>query len=219
MPTHEEILAGQAVYNPRVLFWYDKLLNVSNALIWRCTTQQVLNHYRHHISDNHLDVGVGTGYYLDKCGFKHPQPRIVLMDLNQCCLDKASQRLARYRPETVIHNLFDDQWPTLNGFDSISFTYVLHCLPGTMEEKAKVLDRLKSLLNPGGRLIGATILNQSDKANFLSRRFMRFYNRKKVFCNYKDDPNEVEKTLKNVFDTVKFEQHGHVALFVGYRAQ
>ena len=46
--------------------------------------------YQEHISLNHLEVGVGTGYFLQHCRFKGT-PRIALMDLNQNCLDMTAR--------------------------------------------------------------------------------------------------------------------------------
>ena len=62
--------AGQAIYNPATLALYDiVVLGISNRLIWRCPTRHILQLYNQHATDNHLDVGVGTGWYLDHCRF------------------------------------------------------------------------------------------------------------------------------------------------------
>ena len=75
----EEIVAGQAFYTDRTLPNYDlRVLTLSNPLIWRCPTSRLLRFFDTHVSANHLDVGVGTGYFLDKCRFPTatpPKPR------------------------------------------------------------------------------------------------------------------------------------------------
>jgi len=38
------------------------VLGFSNTFVWRCPTRLLLEFYNEHISGNHLDVGVGTGY-------------------------------------------------------------------------------------------------------------------------------------------------------------
>jgi len=64
----EEVVAGQAVYSKRVLGNYDLVvLGLSNRFLWRCPTERLLEHYNRHVTENHLDVGVGTGYFLDNC--------------------------------------------------------------------------------------------------------------------------------------------------------
>ena len=98
-PTEKDILAGQAVYTRQILNVYDLLvLGASNRLVWKCPTQRLVEHYNRHITDNHLDVGVGTGYFLDKCRFPSTKPRVALMDLNQNSLDFAARRIARRSP-------------------------------------------------------------------------------------------------------------------------
>ena len=61
---------GQAVYRPWVLYAYDLyVLKLSCSLAWRCPASELLEQYNRLISGKHLDVGVGTGYFLDRCRF------------------------------------------------------------------------------------------------------------------------------------------------------
>jgi hypothetical protein len=57
---------GAAIYTPIVLKLYDWwVLEVSNRLAWRCPTSTVLlPFFAAHVGARHLDVGVGTGYYV-----------------------------------------------------------------------------------------------------------------------------------------------------------
>jgi methylase of polypeptide subunit release factors len=94
--------AGQRVYTPRVLKLYDLwVLGVSNRWLWRCPTSELLALYDAHASANHVDVGVGTGFYLDRCRFPVARPRIALVDLNPDALAAAAARIARYAPACV----------------------------------------------------------------------------------------------------------------------
>ena len=71
--SHEPNYAGQAIYSPITLAVYDLIvLALSNPLIWRCPTGRILQLYDRHVTDNHLDVGVGTRWYLDRCHFPNP---------------------------------------------------------------------------------------------------------------------------------------------------
>jgi len=36
--------------------------------VWRCPTTRLVERYRQHIRDRHLDVGPGTGYFLAHAG-------------------------------------------------------------------------------------------------------------------------------------------------------
>ncbi len=79
----DESTAGQAVYSKRVLSFYDLwVLGISNSLIWKCRTKNILHWLNQSLTANHLDVGVGTGYYLDYCTFPAAKIRLGLLDLN-----------------------------------------------------------------------------------------------------------------------------------------
>ena len=142
-PSQSDIIAGQKIYNPWTLKLYNLIvLWFSNNWVWRCSRQRQLQHYQHHISDNHLDVGVGTGYYLDRITFKNTKPQLTLMDLNLDCLHYCQDLLSRYQPNIIQHDIFQplDKIPTT--FDSIGLNYVLHCVPGTMEQKKVIIENL-----------------------------------------------------------------------------
>ncbi len=179
--------AGQRVYNPLTLAGYDwYVLSLSNALVWRCPTPRLLRLYDEHVSAAHLDVGVGTGYFLDKCRFPVPAPRITLLDLNPHPLRTAARRIKRYRPQICQANVLEPiQWDGPE-FGSIAVHYLLHCLPGTIADKAAVFANLKPLLHDGCPLFGSTILNSGVRHTPASRRLMALYNATGAFCNSDD---------------------------------
>jgi len=75
--TENAVAAGADVYSKSVLSIYNLyVLGFSNTFAWRCPSRLILDFYNEHISDNHLDVGVGTGYFLDRCQF--PTPNYLL---------------------------------------------------------------------------------------------------------------------------------------------
>lgn len=75
--TSEQIEAGQAVYSKRTLAFYDfVVLGFSNRFLWKCPTQRLVHLYNNNITLNHLDVGVGTGYFLDRCHFTSSSPAL-----------------------------------------------------------------------------------------------------------------------------------------------
>ncbi|MCV5306560.1 methyltransferase, partial [Escherichia coli] len=57
---------GAKIYTPLTLKLYDWwVLGVSNRLAWGCPTKEhLLPHFLEHLGNNHLDIGVGTGFYL-----------------------------------------------------------------------------------------------------------------------------------------------------------
>lgn len=213
-PTAEEIAAGQAFYTNSSLPNYDlRVLTLSNPLIWRCPTSRLLEFFNAHISANHLDIGVGSGYFLDHCVFPAPSPRIALMDLNAMALVYAARRIARYRPETYQRNVLATIDLEAPGFDSISLNYLLHCLPGDMASKAVVFDRIKPLMNAGAVCFGSTLLQGGVYRNWAAKLLMAHYNRHGVFSNRHDDARTLASALRERFSSVSVEIVGCAMLF------
>jgi 2-polyprenyl-3-methyl-5-hydroxy-6-metoxy-1,4-benzoquinol methylase len=214
--TAEQIDAGQAVYTKRTLAVYDfVVLTVSNQWFWRCPTSRLVDHYNKHITANHLDVGVGTGFFLDRCSFPSPEPRVGLMDLNPNTLRYASRRIARYQPETYRRNVLEPISLEERKFDSVGLNYLLHCLPGTIETKSVVFDHLIALMNPDGMLFGSTLLQGSVRRNWFARRLMDAYNKRGIFSNRNDDLEGLTTALRSRLRNFTIEVEGCAALFAG----
>jgi len=214
--TAEQTEAGQAVYTKRILAAYDfVVLGVSNRFIWKCPTQRLLDHYNRYITKNHLDVGVGTGYFLDRCRFPSSSPRLALMDLNANALHFASRRIARYHPETQRRNVLEPISLAGGKFDSVGINYLLHCLPGSVESKSVVFDHLKALMNPNAVLFGSTLLQGGVPRNWWARRLMAIYNKRGIFSNEGDDLDGLKRALGGRFRNVSVEVVGSAALFAG----
>jgi hypothetical protein len=213
-PTHEQVFAGQAVYTKRNLAFYDFfILGISSNIIWNCPSVRIRAHYDNHITSNHLDVGVGTGYFLDHCRFPTSSPRIGLMDLNQNALDYASGRIARYKPETYHRNVLEVISINSGKFDSVAMNLILHCIPGSIASKAVAFDHVKELLNPEAVIFGSTLLYDGVSSNWFAKRMMNIYNRKGIFSNRQDDLEGLTYELKQRFSDVVVETQGSVALF------
>lgn len=212
----KDVKKGQAVYTKLGLaiynFW---VLGVSNQYIWSCPSPQLIAHFNKHITPNHLDIGVGTGYFLDKCKFNiaDADVRIALMDLNQNSLDKAYNILKRYSPSRYRYNVLEKIDLETNSFDSISMNYLFHCLPGQLSDKLKVLDNIDHLLAQGGTIFGATLLSKGVKKNAAANRLMAIYNSKGIFSNTEDSLEDLESYLANKYSNYEIEVQGCVALF------
>ena len=212
--TGEQVAAGQAVYTKRTLAIYDfVVLGISNRIIWKCPTRRLEKHYSEHLTANHLDVGVGTGYFLDRCRFPSQTPRIALMDLNVATLEFSSQRIKRYHPETYCRNVLEPISIDAAKFDSVGINYLLHCIPGSVASKAVTFDQLKALMNPNAVLFGSTLLQGGVPRNWLSRRLMDAYNKRGIFSNQRDDLSGLKCALNQRFREVAVEVVGCAALF------
>jgi len=205
--------AGQAVYSPMVLRTYDWIvLGLSNRFLWRCPTAELLRLYDRNVSERHLDVGVGTGYFLDKAKWPIAKPVITLLDLNPNCLTTASRRIRRFTPQTVLANVLAPL-PPLGPFQSAGLCYLLHCLPGTMAEKAIVFDHLTPLLGRRARVFGATIVQGRAPRSRAAQALMNLYNSKGIFSNVEDAIEALDAALRQRFRDVEVRLRGTVALF------
>ena len=209
---------GAAVYTPLTLALYDlAVLGFSNSFIWQCSSRLILDFYILYISDKHLDIGVGTGYFLDRCRFPSTTPKIALFDLNPHSLAKSAKRLRRYNPTCYLGNALQRIDIGMSGFDSISLNYLLHCLPGNLASKSIVFEHVKPLLRDGGVIFGSTILGEGVRHNPLAKRLMKIYNAKGIFSNLSDQQSDLEAGLKAHFDEHTIRIAGCVALFSARR--
>ncbi|MAC55038.1 MAG: methyltransferase type 12 [Gimesia sp.] len=210
----EASAAGQAVYSKRILSIYDIwVLGISNSLIWKCRTKTILNWMNQSLTANHLDVGVGTGYYLDHCAFPDSNVRLGLLDLNPNSLAAAASRASRYTPETYQADILQPLPDQPQGFDSASLNYLLHCLPGDLSSKSTLFDHLNQWLNPGAIISGSTILAEGIPRSLPARKLMHFYNEKKIFTNSADSRDELLSQLQSRYTDVELKVTGCVALF------
>lgn len=216
MVFQEPSQTGHAVYSPLVLSVYDWwVLGLSNRWIWQCPTPHLMAHFNQHVTSNHLDVGVGTGYFLDHAHFPSSTPRLALLDINPACLSLTAKRVARYQPIVYHADVLTPLNLETEGFDSISLNYVFHCLPGDVETKTGIFVQLKHVLNPGGVIFGSTLLQDMSRQNWLAHSLMKIYNNKKIFCNTRDNLKGLQRSLDQHFLSPTLDVRGCVALFSG----
>ncbi len=207
---------GQAAFTKNALAFYDWfVLKMTCRYVWRCPNEDVLAFYQQHLTGNHLEVGVGTGYFLDHSVFPVSRPRVGLLDLNANCLERTATRIARHTPEIYQASVLDPIELNAPRFDSIGLNYVLHCLPGAFPEKGIVFAHLKALLNPGGVIFGSTVLGGGIQTNPLASVFLRFFNARQILCNQEDVHIGLVLALEQHLKDVRVEMRGAVALFSG----
>lgn len=213
--TEADIIKGQAVYTPILLKIYNLwVLTISNRLIWRCRKALQLEQYNRYVSNKHLDIGVGTGYYLKHCRWPSPL-QLSLMDLNPNCLHTTKNALAHHTPTTYLADIFQPQPALAEQFHSISMNYLLHCLPGNMETKSQAIANAAAMLTPGGILFGTTILSDERLHTKISRKLCDVYNKKGIFSNQQDTQQALQHMLTQHLMAVEVRVIGCVALFSG----
>src|ERR1700686_3600324 len=216
--TGGETRKAVAVYTPLTLAFYDlAVLKLSNSFVWQCASHVLLDFYNQHISEKHLDIGVGTGFFLDKGRFPPTAPQIALFDLNPHSLARSAKRLRRYNPSCYLGNALQRIDISMSGFDSISLNYLLHCLPGDLASKSIVFEHVKPLLRDGGVIFGSTILGEGVRHNPLAKQLIKIYNAKGIFSNLSDRQSDLEAGLKAHFDEHTIHIAGCVALFSARR--
>lgn len=206
---------GNEIYTPLILKIYDAwVLGISNRYAWRCRTDKILlRHFQRHMGDRHLDIGVGTGFYI--ANIKDGSNNVTLVDVNSNSLNFATKRIGRHRINRILQH--DICHPLPDGeneqYDSVSMYYVLHCLQGGMNVKSSAIGHAARALTQNGTLHGATILGQNAGHNGFGRYLMRVYNRKGIFSNLSDSCNGLRSALEKYFDNVVIYQYGVVVVF------
>ena len=208
------IPSSASVYTEHVLKVYNLwVLGISNRFFWKCSTRLQLQHFETFQRDEHLDIGVGTGYYLVHSSKTKNASRIALMDINRNSLSYAEKALSFKSPEIYIQDILQPVKQKIPAFDSISIFYLLHCLPGSMTDKEPVIAKIKALLKPSGVVFGSTILGVDQNLNALGTALMNRYNHQGVFSNLQDSKEGLEQALQAHFSYIKVITTGHVALF------
>jgi len=221
--TEAQIADGHAIYTSFNLNFYNLfILGISNKIFWKCPTQRILAFYNEHVTANHLDIGVGTGYYLDRCRFPSAKPRLAIMDINEPSLQRTAKLIARYSPEVYRADMFKpEQVQQVRGkFDSVALCYLFHCMPGNLRVKLKTLEQLLPILNDGATIFGATILGTGTNQSLLTKLRLKQLNSEGILHNLDDNRADLSDGLGRYFDDRRIEVIGHVALFSArYRAR
>lgn len=215
----QAVLDGQAHYHRRGLAFYDLLVMHGSApWFWRCPPRNFRRLYDTCAGARHLEVGVGSGYLLAHCRFPVPDPHITLVDLNPATLDYTAKRLKKYRTEKVRANALDPLPVPPGTFDSAALSFLLHCIPGSLDEKGVVFAHAAAAVRPGGVVFGSTILSSGVPVTRAGRSLMRSLNDKGVFHNDRDDLDGLRRQLDTHFDHHELVTRGSVGLFRAWTA-
>jgi len=201
-------------YSPLGLLFYDPLImNGVAPHVWDCPSAELVAHYREHATGNHADVGVGTGYCLDHAGLPGERPRLALIDLQPHCLDHTARRLARYHPECHRRDVLEPVRGIGPAFDSIALNGVLHCLAGTLADKARVFDNLAPLARPGTKVFGCTLVSDHIARRWRRRALHALLNQLRVIDNRRDFVADLRAALEARYIDCHIRVVGCMALF------
>nr|AEZ54380.1 PieB1 [Streptomyces piomogenus] len=210
----QAVLDGANPYHRRALAFYDLLVFRGSApLFWRCSPRNFLEMYRTSIGAKHLEIGVGTGYLLQRTRFPVSNPEITLADLNPSTLDFTAERLAHFKTTKVVANALEPLPVPAESHDSAALSFLLHCIPGSLREKGVAIRHAAAAVRPGGTVFGSTILSQGVPVTGAGRWLMNDLNGKGVFHNDQDHLDDLRDQLKQNFDDFDLAVRGCVALW------
>lgn len=216
----DEVVAGQATYTPFFLNIYDLfVIRFSNRFFWRCPPQRTIELYQRNVANEHLDIGVGTGFYLQASSNLRNVKSVGIMDLNDNSLTKTKGALEKIGVSNVAvyHTNVLDGFPFKEAkYSSVGINYLLHCVPGSFDEKlGNIFNNLKTSISPGRsiKVFGSTILIDEDKHTALSKLVMRFYHKKGIFHNQRDTYKSLVEACNKHSKNVLINVVGAVAFF------
>ncbi|HEY3334942.1 MAG TPA: class I SAM-dependent methyltransferase [Candidatus Limnocylindrales bacterium] len=216
MDRDDPAYAGQRDYNRLLLRAYDPLvLGPIATLVWRCPASGLVERYRRSIRDPHLDVGPGTGYFLEHAGLP-PGSRVTILDPNSNVLRHVSRRLRNLDISAIEADVLKPL-PVAGTFESAALHLVLHCLPGPLERKARAVANVAGVLAPDGVLFGASVLGRGGRHTWAARRMLAAFNREGGFDNLADTEDGLREILEASFERVDIDIVGSVALFAATR--
>ena len=203
---------GQADYSRPLLSAYDRIvLGPVARYVWRCPSGRLLEGYRRHIREPHLDVGPGTGYFIDRSGLLDGS-RVTILDPNPTVLEHATRHLQRLEVTALEADVLKPL-PVRGPFQSAALNLVIHCLPGPATRKALAVTDVAAVLAPDGILFGASVLGGAGPHTWLSRRVLHAFNRRGAFDNLEDSEAMLRDLLDAAFEQVEMEIVGSIAIF------
>jgi hypothetical protein len=203
---------GQADYKGLLLHLYDPLvLGPISRYVWRAPAGLGVEMYRQHIRPNHLDVGPGTGYFIDHANLPAGS-KVTILDPNPNVLRHVTRRL-RDLDVTAVEADVLKPLPVVGPFASAGMNAVLHCLPGPLERKAVAVANVAGVLAPEATFFGTTVLGRSAKHTRMGRAFLTSFNRRGTFDNLDDTADGIAEILRRSFRQVNVETLGGLAIF------
>ena len=145
--------------------------------------KNIFNQYNKYLGRNHLEIGPGSGYFLKNKNINN----LTLIDINQDILNYSYNNLISNNYEIKIknHNIFNQELKLNSEFDSVGLNYVLHCIPGRIENNIdSIINNLKN--KNDYILFGSSVLNDVNLQTRLSKLELIYLNKNKVFHNTND---------------------------------
>jgi hypothetical protein len=188
------------------VFWF------ISPLVFKCPQRNLVEFYLNKLSNNHLEIGVGTGYLLRKCDEAGRIGALALLDLNENCLRVTQKHLAAASPLTYTADILQPLPMDGRTFSSVGLNFVLHCVPGNFKTKGIAFEHIAACMEPGGEVFGTTAIYYAGQSK-LAGGIMDIYNNKGIFSNQDDIEDDLVEVLAKNFADVSVSQIGNVIFF------
>eukprot|EP01084_Bolivina_argentea_P277783 474384_1 len=108
-------------------------------------------------------------------------------------------------------------------YDSIGISYVIHCIPTSLNEKLPLLlNGLSKHMDENTVIFGSTVCSHSNNINNQSNihysifmKWIRFLQYQKVIANQNDNHSDLENIFEQYFDEFSVKKIGYASVFVG----
>ena len=172
---------------------YDYFVNNLNCkYVWKCNQNIIKDLYKNNLSKNHIEIGPGTGYFLKQNQFDN----LYLLDINNDILNDSFKNLKNNSKKIVKinKNIFSrNNQIKINNVNSIGLSYVLHCVPNTLDTSLNYL--VNNLNKKDVTLFGSTVI--PTNASFLASSELYFLNKLGIFNNFNHNVKQLKNFSKN----------------------
>ncbi|GAA3747664.1 class I SAM-dependent methyltransferase [Salinactinospora qingdaonensis] len=198
-------------YTPQVIWWrHPRVWGVPNPVLHTLLAA--------HAGQEHLEVGVGNGYFPSRLPAWSPVRTLHLMDVNPACLAIASHTLRRRFTLHSHHHSALTPWENLadDSVDSINSYMTLHAIERTgIGDLEPLVAEAHRVTKPGGCFFGATIVPKGAGVHLKpsAARLIEQYNAAGVFSNANDSVEDLHDLLEGHFAHVTTRAFGCVAVW------
>lgn len=193
--------------NKLLLNNYDYFVNKLNCnYVWGCNQKVIKNLYKNNLGKNHIEIGPGTGYFLKQNQFNN----LYLFDINNDILNDSYENLKDNSKDTfkINKNIFNENEKiSIDNINSIGLSYVLHCVPNTLDKSLNYL--INNLNQKNVILFGSTVVPQ--KTNIVASTELFFLNKLGIFNNKNHNIDQLKNFCKNYEHEINVE--GNVLVF------
>ena len=186
---------------------YDYFVNNINCkYVWKCDQRYIKKLYANNITNKHLEIGPGTGYFIKKYQFNN----LHLVDINQDILDNSKKNLSNSCQNIKIHNqnIFENNNKINEDITSIGLSYVLHCVPNNLD--ISIDNLVKNTKNDNQiTIFGSTVI--PNKKDFLAMTEIYTLNTLGIFNNINHNKDQLECIISKYNGKIKHV--GNVLLF------